>query len=685
MPLIAELIYNGPTNGARLQLLSMSGSEGLSRPFEYQVEILCDKADLDLATFLGKSMTVAVTQPVGGTRYFNGLVARFVQSGRKTRHYYHYQATLRPWFWFLSRTQDCKIFQEKSVVQIVQDVFGDHTSLAKYKKSLTASYSNWVYCVQYRESDMNFVARMLEQEGIYYYFEHTQTGHEMVLCDGASAHSAVPNYKEIPYVTNWEEREDMTECISSWGSSVQALPTKTVLADFDFERPSTALRKEHSVSRSHDLASFEVFDYPGEYTLDADGQAYAKSRAQEQQAGFQLVTGHSDARGLACGHTFKATGMTNKANNKEYLVISTNIFVEEGVQTGNQDSGSAQYSCDFQVMPTSDVFRAPRVTPKPTVHGPQTAMVVGPSGEHIFTDKYGRVKVQFHWDRVGQKNDKSSCWMRVSQPWAGKGFGAIAIPRIGDEVVVSFLEGDPDQPIITGRVYNAEFVPPYDLPAKKHFSGLLTRSVGSQARAEANEFRFSDEPGKEYLWLQAQKDFHREVENDDHDTVKNDQYITVKGKREETIEKELSQTVDKSVSIAYGMDYHHDVTADAIHKIGANYDVDVGGEYAFKVTGKGGIDIGKALDLNVGDNFAMSSDKDVTIKGMNIVIEAGMQLTLKAGSNTIVLGSKGISIDGLPFVNINCGGGGGSAQKASPKAPVAAKKAAKAKIKPDPN
>jgi type VI secretion system secreted protein VgrG len=389
---------------------------------------------------------------------------------------------------------------------------------------------------------------------------------------------------------------------------------------------------------------------------------------------------------MTCGHTFKATGMPSKAHNQEYLVIGTSVYVEEGVQIGGDDGGDGRYSCDFQVMPTSDVFRAPRTTPKPMVHGPQTAMVVGPSGEHIFTDKYGRVKVQFHWDRIGQKNDKSSCWMRVSQPWAGHGFGAIAIPRIGDEVVVSFLEGDPDQPIITGRVYNAEFVPPYELPAKKHFSGLLTRSVGSQARAESNEFRFSDEPGKEYIWLQAQKDFHREVENEDFDTVKSNQFITVDGKREESIAQELSQTVGKSVSIAYGMDYHHDVGADAIHNIGAGYDVNVGGEYAFQVADKGGIDIGKDLDLNVGGKFAISSGQDVTINGgMNITIQATSQLTLKAGGNTIVLGPAGISIDGAPLVNINCGGGGGSAQKASPKKPAAAKKAAKAKADNDPN
>jgi len=669
MALIAELICNVPGQG-KMQLLSMSATEGLSRPFEYQIEILCDKADMDLSKFLGKSMTIEVGMPAGGMRYFNGLVSRFTQSGRKTKHYFHYQATLRPWFWFLSRTQDCKIFQEKTVVQIVEEVFGDHSSLSKFKKSLSATYTKWDYCVQYRESDMNFVSRLLEQEGIYYYFEHTKNGHEMVLCDSASAHSATPNYAEIPYETNWAEREETIECISSWGSSVQVLPTKVVLQDFDFERPQQPLKQESTVSRSHDLSSFEVFDYPGEYTVDGDGAAYAKVRAQEQQAGYQLINGHTDARGVANGRTFKATGMLNKAHNKEYLVVSTSIYAEEGVQFGKEDGGNAQYSCDFQVIPTSDMFRAPRVTPKPMVHGPQTAKVVGPSGEHIFTDKYGRVKVQFPWDRLGKKDDKSSCWMRVSQPWAGKGFGAVAIPRIGDEVVVSFLEGDPDQPLITGRVYNAEFMPPYELPAKKFLSGVLTRSVGSTAAAEANELRFSDDPGKEYIWLQAQKDFHREVENNDFDTVKVNQVISIGGDREERISGILAQTVTKTVATTYGEDNHQTVAGDTLITIGGAHEVAVGGDYVFEAGGKGDMGIDGDLQVKSGANIKLTGGSNVDIKGsMNVTIEAGMSLTLKVGGSVVKLSAAGVDIAGT-MVKINSGGSGSAASAASPASPA---------------
>ncbi|RZL08641.1 MAG: type VI secretion system tip protein VgrG [Rubrivivax sp.] len=669
MALLAELICDVPSKG-KMQLMSLSASEGLSRPFEYQVEILSDKADLDLAKFLGKSMTVALELPVG-TRHFNGLVSRFAHSGRRTRQFFHYQATLRPWFWFLSRTQDCKIFQEKTVVQIIEEVFADHSGIAKFSKKLSGSYTPWEYCVQYRESDMNFVARMMEQEGLYFYFEHTESGHEMVLCDSISAHDAVTNYEKLPYESNWSQAHgDQAEGVRSWSVGMQVLPTKVVLADYDFTRPALELLKEHSVARQHDQNSYEVFDYPGEYTKDADGQAYAKIRAQEQQAGFRVASAQSDARGITCGSTFKIEGLPDNSQDGEYLVLSTNIFIEEGVQIGGEDGSDGHFSCDFQVMPTADTYRAPRLTPKPMVYGPQTAMVVGPSGEHIYTDKYGRVKVQFHWDRLGKRNDKSSCWMRVSQPWAGKSFGAINIPRIGDEVVVSFLEGDPDQPLITGRVYNEGFMPPYELPAQAHVTGIYTRSKGSTDGKQANELRFSDEPGKEYFSLQAQKDFYREVENDDNEHVKKDQYIKVEGKRQDIVDLTLESTVGGAVAIKHGADHHIDIGGDFLKTVGGVINCDVGGDWALKSGANVGADAGADIAFKAGSNVAAEGGMNVDIKGgMAINIQAGMTITLKAGPSCIVIGPSGVSIDG-PLVNINCGGGGGSAKAASPPAPA---------------
>lgn len=685
MALLAELICDVAGKG-KMQLMSLSASEGLSRPFEYQVEILSDKADLDLAQFLGKSMSIALELPEG-RRYFNGLVARFAHSGRRTKQFFHYQATLRPWLWFLSRTQDCKIFQDKTVVQIVEEVFADHAGMAKVSKKLTGTYTPWTYCVQYRESDMNFVARLLEQEGIYYYFEHTASGHELVLCDNASAHHAVPLYEKIPYKANWSEAHgDQGETIQSWALGVQVLPTKVVLADYDFERPAVALRKDSAVARQHDLGDYEVFDYPGEYTLDGDGVAYAKARAQEQQAGYQVASGQADARGLTCGTTFKVEGLPNKTLDGEYLVLSTNIYIEEGVEIGGEEGSEGQYSCDFQVMPTADKYRAPRLTPKPMVYGPQTAMVVGPPAvkpHDVHTDKYGRVKVQFHWDRLGKKDDKSSCWIRVSHPSAGKNFGHISLPRVGDEVVVSFLEGDPDQPLITGRVYNAEYMPPHALPANASVSTYLSRSMAETDKAKSNELRFEDKPGKEYIWLQAQKDFHREVENNDYDTIKADQFITVKGKRQEIVEKTLDQVVYGKVKTTFLADYHNSVGGDWLQSTKGVINLHSDGDFVVDTKANVGVNAMQSIDVKATQDMKAAA-MNVHLKGdMNVTIEAGMTLTLKAGAGSIVIGPATISID-APMVNVNCGGSGGSASPASPPAVAAPEDAVKPQPDKDP-
>jgi type VI secretion system secreted protein VgrG len=679
MAIYAELTCSAP-GADDLQLVSMTASEGLSRPFEIVVDLLCTKSNLSLPGFLGKSMSVTL-EVSDGKRHFNGLVARFSQTGARTKEAIGYQAVLRPWWWFLSRTQDCKIFQNKTVVEIIEEVFNDHASLKKFKNKLSGTYTKWEYCVQYRESDMNFVSRLMEQEGIYYYFEHTSSGHEMVLCDGASCHAAFPGYSDIPYAGTW--RGEHWEALRSWNSGVQVLPGKVVLADFDFTRPATQLSKSHAVTRSHDLASFEVFDYPGEYTVDGDGVAYAKVRAQEQQAGYMLMTGDADSRGVACGHTFNTTGLPNASENGEYLVVSTHIHVDE-LSASGEEGEEGHYACQFQVMPSSNVFRATRSTPKPMVHGPQTAMVVGPSGEHIHTDEHGRVKVQFHWDRLGERNESSSCWVRVSQPWAGKGFGMINIPRIGDEVVVSFLEGDPDQPLITGRVYNADFVPPYELPANASITGIFSRSVGDTDKAKANELRFEDKPGEEYIWLQAQKDFHREVENNDRDTVKVDQLITVGGKRQEDIGGTLEQTVTGAVKTTYEADHHHKVGGDFIAQAGTAINLKAGSDLAIEATSAGGLKVGQGLDVKAGMDFKSEAGMNMHIKaGMNVTIEAGMTLTLKAGAGTIVIGPGTITID-APMVSINGGGGGGSASAASPGTPAAPEAAEKAEADSDP-
>ena len=442
--------------------------EEVSRLSEFELDLLSLKGNINLDDVVGKSFTVKLELPDSKTRYFNGYVTRFGQTGMQGR-YHVYHATLRPWLWFLTRTSDCRIFQEQTVPDIIKKVFGDH-SAADFKFDLTAKYRKWDYCVQYRETDFNFVSRLMEQEGFYYYFTHDDGRHTMVLADSYSKHSPFPGYEEVHFVTSEKLKEPEQDHVSDWHFSREIQPAVYAIDDYDFERPSVELVTKQKATRKHDHADCEVYDYPGEYIQKADGDTYAQTRLDELQTQFELAHGTCNARGLCVGRTFKLVGQPRDDQNREYIVLAATHQLEFGGYE-SADAGGASYSCNFSVLSTKQQYRPQRLTPKPVVQGPQTAIVVGPDGDEIYTDKYGRVKVQFHWDRYGKKNENSSCWVRVSHPWAGKNWGMVAIPRIGQEVIVDFLEGDPDEPIITGRVYNAEQMPPYALPANMTQSG----------------------------------------------------------------------------------------------------------------------------------------------------------------------------------------------------------------------
>ncbi|MDQ2778659.1 MAG: type VI secretion system tip protein VgrG, partial [Pseudomonadota bacterium] len=451
----------------------ISARQGISALEEFELELLSQKPDLPAEDLLGKPMGVAVALRDGAERQFNGIVVR-MGIGRPQGRFYGYRASVRPWLWFLTRTSDCRIFQDMTVPAIVEKVFADHSAIANFEFKLHRSYRNRTYCVQFRESDFNFIARLLEDEGIYWFFQHKEGEHKLVLVDDLSALSHAEGYEKLPYYDNGGQAPPDVDYITGWTFSREVQTGRTALTSYDFERPSVTLAVDASLVRKHDLADYEFFDYQGEYTAKGDGQHLADNRMDESQARHERLAANTNAHGLAVGCLFTLYRHAREDQNAKYLCVQTHITAS---LSGHESGGtSGDFQCSFGAAPASDAFRPARGTPKPFVQGPQTAVVVGPSGDEIFTDKYGRVMVQFHWDRYGKKNEKSSCWVRVSSPWAGKSFGFMQVPRIGQEVVVDFLEGDPDQPIITGRVYNAEQMPPWELPANATQSGLLTRS-----------------------------------------------------------------------------------------------------------------------------------------------------------------------------------------------------------------
>ncbi len=460
----------------------LRATEELSRLSNYDLDLLSSDRAVKLDDVLGKSVTVKLELSEDKTRTFSGYVTRIAQVGMHGR-YYAYRATVRPWLWFLTRTTNCRIFQDKSVPDILKEVFALHPAVADVKFELTESYSPWDYCVQYRETDFNFVSRLMEHEGMYYFFKHSEGRHTLVVADSYSAH-AVANGGEIPFIDEEKLVRREREHVSDWSITHELQPGKYMLTDYDFEKPSVDLQVKSTIKREHAMAEYELYDYPGDYLERGDGELYVRTRIEEVQAKFERVQGTTNARALATGYLFTLTSHPRDDQNTEYLVVSAEYELKSN-EYESSDATGADYQCRFVALNSHQPFRPERITPKPIVQGPQTAITVGPPGEDIYTDKFGRVKVQFHWDRYGKKDDKSSCWIRVSQNWGGKGWGGMFIPHVKQEVIVQFLEGDPDNPLITGRVYNAENMPPVELPAGKTQS-IIRDHGGNEIKMEGN-------------------------------------------------------------------------------------------------------------------------------------------------------------------------------------------------------
>ena len=455
----------------KLVIHRFSMSESLGRLSQMEIELYSDDHAVKFEDIVGTNATVELDMPNGKKRYFNGLVSRFVQDEHE-RTYAVYRATLVPWLWMLTRTSDCRIFQKMKVPDIIEEVFKGH-GFKDYKLKLSGSYCEWDYCVQYRETDFNFVSRLMEQEGIYYFFEHKDGAHNLILADAPSAHEVFEGYDTLTYRPPTTKQEEMTETVTDWVIEKKIQPGNYVLSDFNFETPKNKLHVNSNVTRQHEAADFEIFDYPGVYGKRDEGEHYVKVRIQELQAQHEILRAQATVRGVCTGSKFTLKGHPRKDQNREYLITGASYEITtSGYEAGAGDAGSEFYSCNFTAMPATETFRSARLTPKPIVQGVQTAFVTGPAGQEVYVDKYARAKVQFHWDRYGKNDENSSCWIRVSQSWTGKGWGHIANPHIGTEVIVGFLEGDPDQPIIVGRVYNADCMPPYPLPASASMIGM---------------------------------------------------------------------------------------------------------------------------------------------------------------------------------------------------------------------
>jgi type VI secretion system secreted protein VgrG len=659
--------------GEQLKFRQCNGSEEISTLFALDIDLLSESKSIDPKALLGKTATLEIEMDGGGKRFIDGIVTRFGMQGQDFSKY-SYRLLLRPWFWLTTRKTNFKIFQFKTVPDIIDEVLGPYGY--PFEKKLTRAYRSWDYCVQYFESDHNFLSRLCELEGIYYYFTHSSGQHTLVFADDiVGSHSPLPGGATIPFYPPEKAAVHEKECIYTWELGEEIHSGRHYNDDYDFKKPKADLSNMRQMPPGHAHDKYEKYEWPGGYTEFADGETYARVRLEEQLSPRSRVQGLSNHRGLAPGYTTTLTNYPREDQNQQYLILAVHYHFEENaeVSEGGAGKGSIQ-RLTLTAQPTSIVYRPQRLTPKPRTQGPQTAVVVGPPGEEIWVDKYGRVKVQFHWDRIGAMDENSSCWVRVSSTWAGSNFGGIFIPRIGMEVIIDHLNGDPDYPILTGVVYNAQNMPPWDLPANATQSGWKTKSSkGGAAGAgikngpgDTNVIRFEDKAGSEQLWFHAQKDQLTEVENDedkwvghdrrknvDHDettvigndrteTVKHDETITVNNNRTERVDHNEKISIGDNRTEDVGINESITIGKNRTKKIGRNESDKIGKNWSIKVGIFKTETIGVAYMQNVGvarvENVGVMYNLNVgammsTTVGKNQSINVGADQSTTVGAN----------------------------------------------------
>ncbi|SAI42310.1 Uncharacterized protein conserved in bacteria [Bordetella ansorpii] len=544
------IVAHTPLEG-QVAFRSMTGSEGLSRLFEFDVELIADNYNLDLDALLGKPLTLEM-ETQSGSRFLDGHVTRCEMIGREsgTSRHYIYRATVRPWLWYLTQTSDSKIFQKKTVPDVIAEVLGEYGFA--FESKLTGAYRTWEYCVQYQETDFAFLSRLMEHEGIYYYFKHGNGQHTLVMVDDVASHEEQPGYEDIPYYGPDRLVTPQDEYISMWEVASAITPDSYATVDYDPIKPGASLDAVSRQPGGSQSGNLEMYEWQGGFQEPDQAEQYSKVRLQELQTQRKQGRGMGSARKIAPGYLFTLKNHPRSAENKEYLVLSANYRMNSG---GHSTGSGSEFfwETSFVVLPTSHQYRAPRTSPIPHTHGPQTARVVGPAGEEIWTDEYGRIKVQFHWDRYGQKNENSSCWVRVSSPWAGGGFGGLQLPRINDEVVVDFIGGCPDRPLILGRVYNGNNMPPVDLPASATQSGFRSQSVHGDP-SMSNRMIFDDKLGLELFHTRAQRNMLNDVVNDHDHHVGNNHCQNVGVDHTHTVGKNHTQTIGCNHTIEVGED-----------------------------------------------------------------------------------------------------------------------------------
>lgn len=709
-----------------LLLTNFMMREGISQLFQMQLDVIAKNGqEVAFDKLLGQKVSVELVGPGNKPRFFSGIVNRVSQGGRD-QTFTRYRLEAVPQLWLLTKRWQSRIFQHLNVPDILKKVLeGLDPTL-----ELQGTFEPRDYCVQYRESDFNFASRLMEEEGIYYFFKHAADGHKLVVANAPGSHPEMPMQSKVIYEEiSGGQRDDLR--IFSWSKVQELRAGKVTLWDQCFELPKQHLEADKTIQESVQVGTvthklklpanekLELYDFPGEYAQRFDGvdrgggdkpknldkiftdnKRTTNIRMEQEAVPGLVIQGSSNCRQFVCGHRFTLDRHFNA--NGQYLLTSVTHVGRQGAYLSGGDGSTFEYSNSFTCIPFAQPFRPPRVALKPTIQGAQTAIVVGMPGEEIFADKYGRVKVQFPWDRQGKYNADSSCWVRVGQVWAGKHWGASFVPRIGQEVIVLFQEADPDQPIIVGSVYNAEQMPPYGVGGNdsKHKDPRVCgiKSNTTQGGKGFNEWRFDDTKDKEQIFIHAERNMDVRVKNESMTQVLNHQHLTIGS------EKDNKKTADQR-ELVY-QDKHLNVKRHQVEKIEGNFQLTIGkggessggnmdllveknkkelveanshihvkGTRSEKVDGSQSLTVGGDQQEKVKNGHLLEAGTEIHLKsGATLVIEAQAQLTLKVGGNFIDISPAGIAIQGT-MVMINSGGAAGTGRDANPAAPEDAKEA----------
>jgi type VI secretion system secreted protein VgrG len=624
------LTISTPLGEDALLLRKATVTEALGSPFQIDIELCSENEEISIDDLLGQNVGIRL-ETENGSRFFNGIVTEFFQKDNIDRNAF-YGAVVRPWLWLLTLTENCRIFQEKTYPDIIKAVFDD-LGFSDFEYKLTGNYQSNEYVVQFNESDFNFVSRIMQQEGMFYYFRHDNGKHVLVLTDDSSS---LPDNGEVPFFELDEDSiHEGVEGITCWQNHRQVRTGGISLSSYDFELPTKNLSVATADQKTASLSSLQKYRYPGKYSERAAGDNYTNLLMQKENSVYEQKHLSGNLRSLFSGAQFKLVDYPREDQNAQYVITAYSCTMKgETFMADKTDEDKTFFAFSASAIPAKTPFRCQLDAVKPKMTGPQTATVVGKPGEEIWTDKYGRIKVLFHWDRLGEADETSSCWIRVSQSLAGKNWGSMYIPRIGQEVLVDFLNGDPDQPIVIGCVYNGASMPPHELPEHATMTGFKSRS--SKGGAGFNEIRFEDKKGEEQIYIHGQHNQDIRINNDCFETIGNDRHLTIENDQFEKVKHNRNE----------------DVGDDHIENIGKDRNLSVAGKEAKSVGETLSLIVEGDISEDFKENYSVNVGGDTYMKASNICLEASSNITFKVGGSSIAIESGGITMSTSGSVKI---------------------------------